>query len=143
MAEINCILLVDNEETVNYVNEKLIQKLKITKELKSTLNGFEALKFIDAGIFIAPSLKLNKGISIPGLPENEATLKSPWTLNAAAFGRRTLQKNRTRSGERAGFLRDDPRGDGNRLHEKSLRRRPPRPDHRRRQTDRGAVWVRG
>ncbi len=46
MNKINCALLVDDDETVNLVNRKLIERLKITKEIKVTVNGFEALNFI-------------------------------------------------------------------------------------------------
>jgi CheY-like chemotaxis protein len=46
MEKIDCIMLVDDDQTTNYINELLIEELDITNKLLIALNGMEALKLI-------------------------------------------------------------------------------------------------
>ncbi len=46
MNKLNCILLVDDDDTTNFVNELLLEDLKVTKEVCVTRNGEEALQMI-------------------------------------------------------------------------------------------------
>ncbi|HTF82674.1 MAG TPA: response regulator [Cytophagales bacterium] len=44
---VNCTLLIDDDDINNFLNKRLINKLKISHDVKVVLNGAEALKFID------------------------------------------------------------------------------------------------
>ena len=46
MKKYNCILLVDDDETCNFITEKIITKLKVSDNTYSMKNGQEALTFI-------------------------------------------------------------------------------------------------
>lgn len=43
----NCILMVDDDQINNFINLKLFRKLNIAHELKTALNGDEALRHIN------------------------------------------------------------------------------------------------
>lgn len=43
---LNLILLVDDDETTNFVNTRLLANMKIAQEIKSVRNGKEALEFL-------------------------------------------------------------------------------------------------
>jgi CheY-like chemotaxis protein len=45
---LNLILLVDDDETTNFVNTRLLTRMNIAKEIKSVSNGKEALEFLKA-----------------------------------------------------------------------------------------------
>jgi CheY-like chemotaxis protein len=47
MKKYNCILLVDDDETCNFITEKIITKLDISSHTHSMKNGKEALLFIE------------------------------------------------------------------------------------------------
>lgn len=44
--KIESVLLVDDDSITNFINERLIKKLNITEEVKISVNGREALKYI-------------------------------------------------------------------------------------------------
>lgn len=46
MKALKSILLVDDDETTNFINESLFRKLKISKELVIKNNGKEALEYL-------------------------------------------------------------------------------------------------
>lgn len=43
-----CALLVDDNETANYLNKRLFQKLAVAEKLLVVRNGFEALQLLQA-----------------------------------------------------------------------------------------------
>src|ERR1700749_2364692 len=43
---INCVLLVDDDRVVNFLNERIIKGLHITSSIKVCDNGEEGIKFI-------------------------------------------------------------------------------------------------
>src|SRR5690242_9324336 len=45
---LNLILLVDDDDTTNFVNTRLLNSMKIAKEIKAVRNGKEALEFLKA-----------------------------------------------------------------------------------------------
>jgi len=47
MKKINCILLVDDDPTTNFLNEELITELEIAEQIHIAYNGQEALDFIN------------------------------------------------------------------------------------------------
>jgi CheY-like chemotaxis protein len=47
MKKFNCILLVDDDETCNFITEKIITKLSISGHTHVTKNGREAMSFIE------------------------------------------------------------------------------------------------
>lgn len=47
MKKFNCILLVDDDETSNFITQKIIAKLNISSHTHSMKNGKEALSFIE------------------------------------------------------------------------------------------------
>lgn len=47
MKKVNCTLLVDDDDINNFLNKRLIDKLKICNEVKVVINGAEALKYIE------------------------------------------------------------------------------------------------
>ena len=46
MSKLNCILLVDDDDTTNFVNQMLLEDLKITEQVLTAINGWEALQLI-------------------------------------------------------------------------------------------------
>lgn len=44
--QLNCILLIDDDETTNYVNTILINKANCTKEVLSVTSGHQALEYL-------------------------------------------------------------------------------------------------
>lgn len=46
MNKLNCILLVDDDETTNFVNQILLEDLKVTGQVLTASNGWEALQLI-------------------------------------------------------------------------------------------------
>ena len=46
MDKLDCILLVDDDETTNYVNQMLLEDIAVTKEVRVARNGKEALEII-------------------------------------------------------------------------------------------------
>lgn len=46
MKKLNCILLIDDDETTNYVNTILINKLGCTEQTKSVTSGMAALEYL-------------------------------------------------------------------------------------------------
>jgi len=47
MAKIQCILLVDDDATTNFLNEELIDDLGIAEQVHIALNGQEALDYLN------------------------------------------------------------------------------------------------
>jgi CheY-like chemotaxis protein len=47
MTKIPCTLLVDDDDTANYLNEKLFSRLDVTEKLLVARNGREALRIIN------------------------------------------------------------------------------------------------
>jgi CheY-like chemotaxis protein len=45
--KLSCILLIDDDNINNFINERLLRKLQISKAIKTALNGEEGLKYID------------------------------------------------------------------------------------------------
>ncbi|EMR02274.1 response regulator [Cesiribacter andamanensis] len=46
MSIINCTLLVDDDSINNFINQRLIEEMEITRELSLAENGLEALAYI-------------------------------------------------------------------------------------------------
>jgi len=46
MYKLSCVLLVDDDQTTNYLNQKLLKKLCITEQVLVALNGQEALDIL-------------------------------------------------------------------------------------------------
>ena len=46
MHQLSCVLLVDDDQTTNYLNQKLLKKLGITERVLVALNGQEALDIL-------------------------------------------------------------------------------------------------
>jgi len=44
--EFNCVLLIDDDGVTNFINHRLIKKLKITSSIHSAINGNEAIRFL-------------------------------------------------------------------------------------------------
>lgn len=47
MKKLNCILLVEDDDTTNFYNQFLIENLAIAEHVAVTLNGEEALKYLE------------------------------------------------------------------------------------------------
>lgn len=47
MQKLTCTLLVDDDQTTNYLNQLLIKRLDVTDKLLVALNGQEALKLLE------------------------------------------------------------------------------------------------
>ncbi|WMJ75012.1 response regulator [Cytophagaceae bacterium ABcell3] len=58
MNTLDSVLLVDDDNINNYLNARLIKKLRITDNVKISLNGAEALKYLSSE---------NKGGNCPSL----------------------------------------------------------------------------
>lgn len=46
MEKINCVLLIDDDDTTNKLSQQIITKLDFAKEIKICYNGFEGMDFI-------------------------------------------------------------------------------------------------
>jgi response regulator of citrate/malate metabolism len=46
MLSFNCVLLIDDDGTTNFINHRLLKKLKITDNIQSAINGDKAIQFI-------------------------------------------------------------------------------------------------
>ncbi|SHL56119.1 response regulator [Hymenobacter psychrotolerans] len=46
MSPLHCTLLVDDDPTTNYLNRKLLEKLRVTDQVMVALNGQEALEML-------------------------------------------------------------------------------------------------
>jgi response regulator of citrate/malate metabolism len=46
MVRYNCVLLIDDDGTTNFLNHRLLKKLKITDNIQSAVNGDKAIQFI-------------------------------------------------------------------------------------------------
>ncbi|WP_205500140.1 response regulator [Rufibacter psychrotolerans] len=47
MKRLNLILLVDDDETTNYLNKRLLTRMNIAEQIEVVTNGEEALKFLN------------------------------------------------------------------------------------------------
>ncbi|TPE42822.1 response regulator [Pontibacter mangrovi] len=43
---LNLVLLVDDDETTNYLNERLLREMQVAKEIRALKNGKEALEYL-------------------------------------------------------------------------------------------------
>src|SRR6187402_323813 len=59
MKKFNCVMLVDDDETCNFITEKIITKLNISTHTKSMKNGQEALSFIEENYESSPDNDLS------------------------------------------------------------------------------------
>jgi len=48
MHKLSCALLVDDDQTTNYLNQMLLKRLAVTDKLLVALNGQEALNLLEA-----------------------------------------------------------------------------------------------
>src|SRR4051812_6529343 len=46
MGRFNCVLLIDDDGTTNFINHRLLKKLSITDNIQSAVNGDKAIQFI-------------------------------------------------------------------------------------------------
>lgn len=46
MARFSCILLVDDDGTTNFVNQRLLNKLNLSERIHTAINGDRAIQFI-------------------------------------------------------------------------------------------------
>ena len=46
MNKLNCILLVDDDDTTNFVNQILLEDLKVTQKVLAASNDWEALQLV-------------------------------------------------------------------------------------------------
>lgn len=44
--KLNCILLVDDDPTTNFLNKRLLAKMEVVDHIKEARNGIEALKYL-------------------------------------------------------------------------------------------------
>ncbi|QNF34517.1 response regulator [Adhaeribacter swui] len=59
MSKINCVLLIDDNETTSFINRLLIERLNITDQLLSVQDGRAALSLLQD--------RLNNGEALPDL----------------------------------------------------------------------------
>jgi CheY-like chemotaxis protein len=45
--KLSCVLLIDDDTINNFLNERLLRKLKVSNAVRTALNGEEGLKFLD------------------------------------------------------------------------------------------------
>jgi CheY-like chemotaxis protein len=50
MKKLNCVLLVDDNESDNFIHKRVLEKSEITKSIAVALNGQEALDFLKTKI---------------------------------------------------------------------------------------------
>ncbi|WP_207434222.1 response regulator [Sabulibacter ruber] len=50
MKRLNLILLVDDDETTNYLNKRLLTRMNITDQIEVVTNGEEALRYLTNAI---------------------------------------------------------------------------------------------
>jgi response regulator of citrate/malate metabolism len=60
VEKINCVLLIDDDETTNLLSSQIITKLDFARQIKICYNGVEALKFLE-------EFKKNNGNESPEL----------------------------------------------------------------------------
>jgi CheY-like chemotaxis protein len=61
MKKLNCILLVEDDDTTNFYNQFLIENLSIADQVAVALNGQEALEYLEKaghGDAVTPDLIL-------------------------------------------------------------------------------------
>jgi response regulator of citrate/malate metabolism len=46
MLKFNCVLLIDDDGTTNFIHHRLLKKLNITENIQSAINGDKAIQFI-------------------------------------------------------------------------------------------------
>ncbi|MFN3404497.1 MAG: response regulator [Cytophagaceae bacterium] len=46
MQKVNCVLLVDDDEVTNYLSERVIKKIDLSRTIKKTQNGEDALLYL-------------------------------------------------------------------------------------------------
>jgi response regulator of citrate/malate metabolism len=46
MQRFNCVLLVDDDGTTNFINHRLLKRLNVTDNIQSAINGDRAMQFI-------------------------------------------------------------------------------------------------
>lgn len=46
MTQLNLILLVDDDDTTNYLNKRLLDRMEVANEIVTVTNGEEALQFL-------------------------------------------------------------------------------------------------
>ncbi|GAB3532038.1 response regulator [Pontibacter brevis] len=51
---LDLVLLVDDDETTNYLNKRLLSEMQIAKEIKVLRNGKEALEYLSKACIAAP-----------------------------------------------------------------------------------------
>jgi len=56
MTKVNSVLLIDDDHINNYMNEKLIRRLKISDTIHVATNGSEALQIVGDQEILCPSL---------------------------------------------------------------------------------------
>lgn len=61
MNKLNCILLVDDDDTTNFYNEFLIKKMGVAENIRVTKNGLEAIDYLkqvngESDEFLKPDL---------------------------------------------------------------------------------------
>ena len=58
MVQLESVLLVDDDKITNFLNQRLIEKLSVTKSVKVVCNGKEALEYFQKNSSILPDLIL-------------------------------------------------------------------------------------
>jgi response regulator of citrate/malate metabolism len=46
MLKFNCVLLIDDDGTTNFIHHRLLKKINITDNIQSAINGDKAIQFI-------------------------------------------------------------------------------------------------
>ncbi|QCR22885.1 response regulator [Pontibacter sp. SGAir0037] len=46
-TQLDLVLLVDDDETTNYLNKRLLNEMKVAKEIMALKNGQEAIEYLD------------------------------------------------------------------------------------------------
>ncbi|WP_299759066.1 response regulator [uncultured Pontibacter sp.] len=47
MRKLNTILLIDDDETTNYLNHRLLNRLEVAQDIRVVMNGEEALDYLE------------------------------------------------------------------------------------------------
>ncbi|OUJ69815.1 response regulator [Hymenobacter crusticola] len=66
MEKLPCILLVDDDDTTNFLNEHLLKKLKVTDQVQVAASGEEALTLLTQPLPCVPTLLL-LDVAMPGM----------------------------------------------------------------------------
>ncbi|WP_181305225.1 two-component system response regulator [Rufibacter sp. XAAS-G3-1] len=56
MKRLNLILLVDDDETTNFLNKRLLTRMEIAERIEVVTNGEEALRFLNTAIAAGQAL---------------------------------------------------------------------------------------